>query len=185
MAGKKAKKAKKAKKKTKTRKKAAAPRRQAKKISSAIVSDVEMLIDMMAANGITEVDITDGSCRIALKRGGGAEVVGPAAVPVPHAAAVPAEAAAREPEAAEEAAEDLIDITSPIVGTFYAAPSPDSAPFVKKGDKVDEDNVVCIVEAMKVMNEIKAECNGTIAEVCVKNAEPVEFGQVMFRVRPA
>ena len=86
--------------------------------------------------------------------------------------------------AAEEAGEDLIDITSPIVGTFYAASSPDSAPYVKKGDKVDEDAVVCIVEAMKVMNEIKAECSGTIAEICVKNTEPVEFGQVMFRVRP-
>ncbi len=71
-----------------------------------------------------------------------------------------------------------------MVGTFYAAPSPDSDPYVATGTKVGQETVVCIVEAMKVMNEIKAECSGTIAEICVKNAEPVEFGQVLFRVRP-
>jgi acetyl-CoA carboxylase biotin carboxyl carrier protein len=71
-----------------------------------------------------------------------------------------------------------------MVGTFYAAPSPDSDPFAEVGMKVNGETVVCIVEAMKVMNEIKAEVSGTIAEICVKNAEPVEYGQVMFRVKP-
>ncbi|MBS3822029.1 MAG: acetyl-CoA carboxylase biotin carboxyl carrier protein, partial [Phycisphaerae bacterium] len=89
------------------------------------------------------------------------------------------------PDAKDENPKDnLVEITSPMVGTFYAAPSPDSEAFVKVGDFVGEESVVCIVEAMKVMNEIKAECSGTIAEVCVKNAEPVEFGHVLFRVKP-
>jgi acetyl-CoA carboxylase biotin carboxyl carrier protein len=70
-----------------------------------------------------------------------------------------------------------------MVGTFYAAPSPDSEPFVQVGAAVHADSVVCILEAMKVMNEIKAECSGTIREICVKNAQPVEFGQVLFRVK--
>jgi acetyl-CoA carboxylase biotin carboxyl carrier protein len=72
-----------------------------------------------------------------------------------------------------------------MVGTFYTSPSPDSDVFVTVGAVIDEDAVVCIVEAMKLMNEVKAECAGTIAEICVKNAQPVEYGQVLFRVRPA
>ena len=72
-----------------------------------------------------------------------------------------------------------------MVGTFYAAPGPDSDPFAKVGAGVSDDTTVCIVEAMKVMNEIKAECVGTIAEVCARNAQPVEYGQVLFRVKPS
>ena len=71
-----------------------------------------------------------------------------------------------------------------MVGTFYAAPSPDSEPYVRVGAAVSDDSAACIVEAMKVMNEIKAECSGTIVEVCVKNAQPVEYGQVLFKVKP-
>ncbi|HAU36722.1 MAG TPA: acetyl-CoA carboxylase biotin carboxyl carrier protein, partial [Phycisphaerales bacterium] len=82
-------------------------------------------------------------------------------------------------------AENLLEVKSPMVGTFYAAPSPDSEPYIAVGQAISDDSVVCIVEAMKVMNEIKAECAGTITEVCVKNAQPVEFGQVLFRVKPA
>ncbi|MHC4469014.1 MAG: acetyl-CoA carboxylase biotin carboxyl carrier protein, partial [Planctomycetota bacterium] len=78
----------------------------------------------------------------------------------------------------------LINIESPIVGTFYQASSPDSDPYIKVGDPVDSDTVVCIIEAMKVMNEIKAETGGVIAEVCCKDGEAIEFGQVLFKVRP-
>jgi len=81
--------------------------------------------------------------------------------------------------------ETLVDVRSPMVGTFYAAPSPDSPAYVKVGDAVTEDTVVCIIEAMKVMNEIKAECAGALAEVCVRTVQPVEYGQVLFRVRPS
>jgi len=80
------------------------------------------------------------------------------------------------------AEEKLLEIKSPLVGTFYATPSPDSEPFVEVGSKVEENSVVCIIEAMKVMNEIKAEVSGTIAEILVKNGEAVEYGQVLFRV---
>ena len=159
------------------------------KPSSPFIADVEYLMDLMSANDISEIEIDDGKCLIAMKRGSAA--VAPvaatptvAAAPVAFAPAAAAQAAAA-PEVVEEASDNLINIVSPIVGTFYAAPSPDSDPFVKTGAKIGEDTVVCIVEAMKVMNEIKAECKGTIAEVCVENAEPVEFGQVMFRVNPA
>jgi len=76
----------------------------------------------------------------------------------------------------------LVEIKSPIVGTFYSAPSPDSEPFVEVGSKIEENSVVCIVEAMKVMNEIKAEVSGTIVEILVKNGEAVEYGQVLFKV---
>ncbi len=81
--------------------------------------------------------------------------------------------------------QELIGIKSPMVGTFFSAQSPDIDSYVTVVAGVSEDTVVCIIEAMKVMNEIKAECTGTIAEVCVKNAQPVEFGQVLFKVKPA
>ncbi|HET9857718.1 MAG TPA: acetyl-CoA carboxylase biotin carboxyl carrier protein, partial [Chthoniobacterales bacterium] len=85
------------------------------------------------------------------------------------------------PASADDAS--LKDIVSPMVGTFYQSASPDASPFVDVGTKVDEDTVVCIIEAMKVMNEIKAETSGVIAEVVAENSKPVQFGQVLFRVR--
>jgi len=91
------------------------------------------------------------------------------------------EEASRPPK---EGNEQLIEITSPIVGTFYASPSPDSKPYVKVGSHVDEETVVCIIEAMKVMNEIKAQTTGTIVEVLGKAGQAVEFGQPLFKVRP-
>jgi acetyl-CoA carboxylase biotin carboxyl carrier protein len=141
------------------------------------IEDIKQLVRLMVDNDLSQLDITDGEKKIALKRG-------PSGVPVvmAPAAVAPAPAAAGEPAAA--LAEELLEIRSPMVGTFYAAPSPDSDPYVAVGVLVSDDTVVCIVEAMKVMNEIKAECSGTIAEVCVKNAQPVEYGQVLFRVRP-
>ncbi|MCD4823016.1 MAG: acetyl-CoA carboxylase biotin carboxyl carrier protein [Phycisphaerae bacterium] len=142
---------------------------------------------MMAAHDVTEIDVEDGRRKISLKRG--AFMALPTATAPAMAAAVPmAAAVAAAPAPAAEApakASNLIDITSPMVGTFYAAASPDSDNYVKAGATINDETVVCIVEAMKVMNEIKAECSGTIAEICVKNAEPVEFGQILFRVTPA
>ena len=82
-----------------------------------------------------------------------------------------------------EAPEEIKFITSPMVGTFYRAPSPDAPPYGEVGQSVDEESVVCIIEAMKVMNEIKAETSGVIAEVMAENGKPVQFGQVLFRVR--
>jgi len=150
------------------------------------IEEIKQLIQLMVDNDLSEVDITDGESKILLKRGPGEGAVlaaGPAPVaPGPVAPAVPAPAGEAAPPGPP--AEELLEIRSPMVGTFYAAPSPESEPYVTVGTSVDDETVVCIIEAMKVMNEIKAECSGTIAEICVKNAQPVEFGQVLFRVRP-
>jgi acetyl-CoA carboxylase biotin carboxyl carrier protein len=165
------------------KKPAATPSRPA----AGLMGDVERLMGMMASNDVTELDLEDGKCKISLKRGvfTASPAPAPAAAPLPAPAAGPAPAAAPAAEEAPAATDNLLEITSPMVGTFYAAPSPDSDAYVKTGDTVHGETVVCIVEAMKVMNEIKAECSGTIAEICVENAQPVEFGQVLFRVKPA
>jgi acetyl-CoA carboxylase biotin carboxyl carrier protein len=145
------------------------------------------ILEIMKANDLEEVEIKHGDDKILLKRFGRQGGFG--VVPVPAAAMGPGTAAAGEAqqaiggEAKGPAEEELIEIKSPIVGTFYAAPSPDSEPFVEVGSKVEENSVVCIVEAMKVMNEIKAEVSGTIAEIVVKNGQAVEYGQVLFKVR--
>ena len=109
--------------------------------------------------------------------------VSPSAVtpaPVTAVAAAPAESAA----AASDADTNAVKIVSPMVGTFYQAPSPEAEPYVLAGDTVDEDTVVCIIEAMKVMNEVKAGVCGTIAEVMIDSAHPVEFGSKLFRIKP-
>ena len=158
---------------------------------SALMTDVEYLMQMMVAHDVTEVEIEEKTGRkIEIKRGSvvAPVSVAPAAFQAAPVAAPVAPTATPVEQAAAPAApavdEGLIEIKSPMVGTFYAAPSPDSDNYVAVGSSVNDESVVCIVEAMKVMNEIKAECTGTIAEICVKNADPVEFGQVLFKVRP-
>ena len=152
------------------------------------IKEIKRLVKLMIDNDLSEMNITDGEQKVTLRRGTGGQSPVVVATPmVASAAAAPASQAAPEPSAVppgEEPQSDLLEITSPMVGTLYQAPSPDSAPYVTVGDSIDEDAVVCIVEAMKVMNEIKADCTGTIAEICVQNAQPVEFGQVLFRVKP-
>lgn len=149
------------------------------------------LIEIMKENDLVEVEIKHGDDKICLKR---CQPQRPAvtAVPMvgPNISAVPAGTDAVQISPAEAAAtgqeqkDNLVVIKSPIVGTFYATPSPDSDPFVDVGSRVDSQTVVCIVEAMKVMNEIKAETNGTIAEILVSNGQAVEYGQVLFKVKP-
>ena len=156
------------------------------------IEHIRELIRLMVDNDLAELDITDGESKIKLRRGTAQEVSGmyvplssSAAAAPPVQPAQQANSVEQETETASKAEEELIEITSPMVGTFYAAPSPDSDPYVTVGSTVGEDTVVCIVEAMKVMNEIKAGCRGSIAEICVKNAQPVEFGQVLFKVKPS
>jgi acetyl-CoA carboxylase biotin carboxyl carrier protein len=106
------------------------------------------------------------------------------AQPAPVAQATPA-AAAAAPAASSSAKEtNGVEIPSPMVGTFYRSPSPDASPYVEVGDRIGKDSPICIVEAMKVMNEIKAEVEGEILEILVQNGEPVEFGQPLFLIRP-
>src|SRR5512146_1484831 len=110
-------------------------------------------------------------------------VAAPGAV-APAAPAAPPGAAAAAPSPAPAPPSALLEIKSPMVGTFYKAPEPGAEPYVKVGTRVTQGQVVCIIEAMKIMNEIEAEVQGAIREVCVENAQPVEFGQVLFRVDP-
>ncbi|MEM9348497.1 MAG: acetyl-CoA carboxylase biotin carboxyl carrier protein [Planctomycetota bacterium] len=147
---------------------------------------LEKLITMMAENDLTEIELDDGTEKVQLKRGpGGApvQVVAPAQLPAaaPAPIATPAAPSAPAAEAAEPAASGPT-IDSPMVGTFYAASNPDSPAFIKPGDSVTADSVVCIVEAMKVFNEIKAETTGKIKSVLVSNGDAVEFGQSLFEL---
>jgi acetyl-CoA carboxylase biotin carboxyl carrier protein len=150
------------------------------------LKDIKKVVQMMKENDLTEFILEDEACTLQLKRGNGEvqQVVAAA----PQMVAAPAAAPSAAPAAAEavKAADDgLVEITSPMVGTFYRSPSPDSDVFVDVGATVSADSVVCIVEAMKVMNEITADVKGTIKKVLVDNATPVQFGQPLFLVEPA
>ena len=142
------------------------------------IEEIKTIVKMMSDNDLTEFKIEAEEYNLCIKRGNDkTQVFTTAAAPVAAAPAAPAAPAAAAP-AAEAAPENTID--APIVGTFYTSPSPDASAFVSVGDKVTADTVVCIVEAMKVMNEIKAEKAGVIKEILVENATPVEYGQALF-----
>lgn len=146
------------------------------------VATVEKLIGLMADHELSEIDLHDGDSRIRLRKGGQV-VTAPAAV-ASHAPAVAQAPApvAHAPGSPPAENKKLHVITSPTPGTFYAKPGPDDPPFVKVGSKVRPDSVVCKIEAMKIFNDIAAECTGTIVEILVDNAQPVEYGQPLFRV---
>ena len=144
----------------------------------------------MKKNSVSEFELEKEDFKIRLKRGanGGttASYDDPAAVTFtqPVVIAGPAATAAPAPPAPPQAASAELEIKSPMIGTFYRAPSPESAAYVEVGTEVSPETVVCIIEAMKVMNEIKAEAKGVITQVMVENAKPVEFGQPLFKLRP-
>jgi acetyl-CoA carboxylase biotin carboxyl carrier protein len=140
----------------------------------AALDTIHKLVDLMEKHGLVEVEVEQADLAVRLRKGG-AEVT--AAAP-----ASPAPAAPAAPPKAESAPGATIN--SPMVGTFYASSSPEGEAFVKVGDHVTEETVVCIIEAMKVFNEIRAEMSGTIEKVLVKSAQAVEFGQPLFAVRP-
>lgn len=142
--------------------------------------EIAQLAEIMSENELTEISLQTDTFQLKLLRGSREIVtaVSPAAfAPVPVVAASAPVSSPACPEA-----DAPVSIKSPIVGTFYAAPAPDAPPFVSVGDRVTPDTVVCIVEAMKVMNEIKAEKSGIIKRVLVDNASPVEFGQPLFAI---
>ena len=152
------------------------------------LQQIRELIELMKDNDLTEVRINQGQTRLLLKRGpdpmNAPVTVTQQPLPAPAPAAPPQPVAQPETPVAGQEDDGLVTIDSPMVGTFYAAPSPDSDPYVRTSDHVSNDTVVCIIEAMKVMNEIKAETAGTIVKVLVENGQPVEFGQALFQVRP-
>jgi len=151
------------------------------------VRKIRRFIELMNEHELSEIDLRQADQRIRLRRGpevvtmaGAAPVMAPAAAPAarPAGEAVPV----AKPVASEDA--NALFVRSPMVGTFYATASPDSPPFVKVGDQVGPETTVCIIEAMKVFNEIPAECSGKIAAVLVTNGQSVEYGQPLFRVSP-
>ncbi|MAB29418.1 MAG: acetyl-CoA carboxylase, biotin carboxyl carrier protein [Planctomycetaceae bacterium] len=157
------------------------------------IRKLKELVRLMVANDLTELDLRDEQETVTLRRPGpqetpvmmapqammqAAPVVAPAAAP--SAAAPPAEAAP-----AADPMEGLIAIESPMVGTFYASPSPDKPTFVKVGDTINAETVVCLVEAMKIFNEIKAEVSGTVEKIVPASGDSVEFGQSLFLIRPS
>ncbi len=139
---------------------------------------VEKLAKVLADNSLTEISLEDGEQAITLRK----EVMGVAATPVVAAAPAPQPAQTVSVPAEQKEVKKGKPLTSPMVGTFYSAPSPDAEPFVKVGQSVKEGDVVCIVEAMKLMNEIEAEFAGKITEICVQDGQPVEFGQVLMYI---
>jgi len=151
---------------------------------------IKELIEIMKDNDLVEVEIKHGDDKIFLKRSQAQQPI-VTAVPMigPNISTIPAgpnaaqTSAAESPPSAPQPEENLVEIKSSIVGTFYTTPSPDSEPFIEINSHVGPQTVVCIIEAMKVMNEIKAETSGTIVEILVTNGQAVEYGQVLFRVK--
>ena len=144
---------------------------------------IEDILKLMKDNDLVEVEISHGSDKILLKRANSA-MPAMAAMPFMGHHAPVAHSANPAAPVAEVKKGNFVEIKSPIVGTFYSQPSPDSPPYVENGGHVGQQTVVCIIEAMKVMNEIKAETSGTIVEIMVKNGQAVEYGQPLFRVKP-
>ena len=152
------------------------------------LKDIKAIIDLMKKNSITEFELERQDSKIRLKRG-----LSGNNVPVQHEDSNSPALLSLQPTisapvigfaASQPATTGENDIKSPMIGTFYRSPSPEAGTYVEIGSEVNPETVVCIIEAMKVMNEIKAEVKGTITQVLVENAKPVEFGQPLFRVRP-
>ena len=153
------------------------------------LKDIKAIIDLMRKNSISEFELERQDFKIKLKRGGaggaaavyedGSVVTYAPALPLPGGTGSPA------PVPLPPAPSNELEIKSPMIGTFYRSPSPDSASYVEVGTEVNPETVVCIIEAMKVMNEIKAEAKGVITQVMLDNAKPVEFGQPLFKIRPS
>jgi len=152
------------------------------------LKDIKAIIDLMKKNSITEFELERQDSKIRLKRGNGGSIAqqlddSPTMIPMP----VPSAGAVPPPIAPPTlpAATGEIEIKSPMIGTFYRAPSPEAGAYVEVGTEVSSESVVCIIEAMKVMNEIKSEVKGVVTQVLAENGKPVEFGQPMFKVRPS
>jgi acetyl-CoA carboxylase biotin carboxyl carrier protein len=152
------------------------------------LKDIKAIIDLMKKNSVTEFELEKQDFKIRLKRGSNGSGAVAAYDDLPSLtggqvlAAMPAVASA--PQLAAPVSNEQ-EIKSPMIGTFYRAPSPESAAYIEVGSEVNPETVVCIIEAMKVMNEIKAEAKGVITQVMVENAKPVEFGQPLFKIRPS
>ncbi|MGE0160072.1 MAG: acetyl-CoA carboxylase biotin carboxyl carrier protein [Gemmatimonadales bacterium] len=157
---------------------------------------IERLIQVFDGSGVDSLEIERGGTRVKLSKtppmssspvlwaGGTADAMAGRPAAAPAAGPSASEPAPRAERTPPPSARELIEVTSPMVGTFYCAPAPDAPAYVEVGKRVSPGDTLCIIEAMKLMNELLCEVSGTITEVCVENAQPVEFGQVLFRVDP-
>jgi acetyl-CoA carboxylase biotin carboxyl carrier protein len=149
------------------------------------IKEIKEMINLMNENGLTELEIEKDDMRIKLKKtGAGFETT---AVPIimPGERPLTSGTAKQETQATpEKSAANTLEIKAPMVGTFYRSPSPEAPPYAEVGQSIESGQVICIIEAMKLMNEIKSEIRGKILEILVDNAEPVEFGQPMFLIEP-
>jgi acetyl-CoA carboxylase biotin carboxyl carrier protein len=151
------------------------------------LQEIKKLIELIERSPITEFELVEKDLRVRISKNGSGppavhEVVVPAAV-LQTAPALAVAAPAAEPAApAAEPQKQLYELKSPMVGTFYRSPSPDADPYIRVGDMVEPGKVLCIVEAMKLMNELECEVRGRVVEIVVENAQPVEFGQILFRI---
>ena len=156
------------------------------------LKDIKGIVDLMKKNSVSEFEMEEGDFKIKLKRKGAdvespvmvAAPVVPSGAPLPEVVAPASAPVTPAPAAASAPAPEGPEVKSPMIGAFYRKPSPDADSYVEVGSVVEPDTVVCIIEAMKVMNEIKAEVKGTIAEVLVEDGKPVEYGQALFRIEP-
>lgn len=150
------------------------------------LKDIKAIIDLMKKNSVSEFELEKQDFKIRLKRtpNGTAPISAEDAPALSYIQSPPALPAPSATVSAPAAPAAELEIKSPMIGTFYRAPSPESAAYIEVGAEVNPETVVCIIEAMKVMNEIKAEAKGIITEVLVENAKPVEFGQPLFKLRP-
>ncbi len=153
------------------------------------LAEIRELIAIVNQSNVTELVIESEDFKLAIRKSvesipvatiatkpAPQEISAAVAPPIPAAPATPTEASAEE--------NHFLEVKAPMVGTFYRAPSPEASPFVQLNDRIGQNQTVCIIEAMKLMNEIEAEVSGRIVEICVKNGEPVEFGQILMRVDP-
>mgnify|MGYP001823046151 CR=1 FL=1 len=146
------------------------------------IRKVKKLIELLDESGIAEIEITEGeeSVRISRYAPGAPVAAAPVATAPVAAPAAPAPAPAAAAPVPEVTEDDGFEVTAPMVGTFYAASSPGAAPYIQVGDRVNEGDTLCIIEAMKMMNQIEADVSGIVKSIRIQNGEPVEFGQVLF-----
>ena len=145
------------------------------------VKKIEEVIRLMERHGLTEISIEEEGAKIHLRKGAEGHVEKALHLPahiLPHADH-------KTPAPVKEVSETVVEIKAPMVGTFYRSPSPDAKPFVDVGSKISQNDVLCIIEAMKLMNEIKSEVKGKVVDVLVESGDPIEFGQVLFLVEPS
>lgn len=145
------------------------------------IKEIKEMIDLMNKNNLNEIEVEKDGMRIRLKKSGGATPQ----ITQEQIAAQPAAPTGQRPTEAPAKAKKTIEIKAPMVGTFYRTPAPDAPPFVDIGQNIEQGQVICIIEAMKLMNEIKSEVKGKVVDILVENATPVEFGQVLFLIEPS